>query len=117
MEDPIIQIKNLFNTVISGEWEEIHKIPQSGGDRIYFRIHQGGQSWIATVSLNIKENQTFIYFAQHFKAKGLPVPEVLAINKEGTCYIQEDVGTTSLLEVLEKEGKTDHVFSLFKKSL
>jgi aminoglycoside/choline kinase family phosphotransferase len=117
MEDPIIQIKNLFNTVISGEWEAIHKIPQSGGDRIYFRIHQGGQSWIATVSLNIKENQTFIYFAQHFKAKGLPVPEVLAINKEGTCYIQEDVGTTSLLEVLEKEGKTDHVFSLFKKSL
>jgi len=54
MEDPIIQIKNLFNTVISGEWEAIHKIPQSGGDRIYFRIHQGGQSWIATVSLNIK---------------------------------------------------------------
>ena len=56
MEDPIIQIKNLFNTVISGEWEAIHKIPQSGGDRIYFRIHQGGQSWIATVSLNIKES-------------------------------------------------------------
>ena len=117
MQDPIIAIQDLFKTINHSFWDTIHKIPQSGGDRIYFRIHQGGQSWIATVSLNIKENQTFIYFAQHFKAKGLPVPEVLAINKEGTCYIQEDVGTTSLLEVLEKEGKTDHVFSLFKKSL
>ncbi len=69
MEDPIIQIKNLFNTVISGEWEAIHKIPQSGGDRIYFRIQKGNHTWIATFSLNIKENKTFIYFANHFKDK------------------------------------------------
>jgi aminoglycoside/choline kinase family phosphotransferase len=117
MEDPIIQIQQLYNTINHLHWDQIHKIPQSGGDRIYFRIHQGEQSWIATVSVNIKENQTFIYFAQHFKTKGLPVPQVLAINKEGTCYIQEDVGNTSLLEILEKEGKTEHVFSLFQKSL
>ena len=117
MEDPIIQIQDLFNTINHSSWDQIHKIPQSGGDRVYYRIHQGEHSWIATSSLNIKENQTFIYFAQHFKEKGLPVPKVLAVNEQCTCYIQEDVGNTSLLEILEKEGKTEHVFKLFQKSL
>ncbi len=117
MEDPIIQIQNLFNTIIHSSWDQIHKIPQSGGDRVYYRILQGEHSWIATYSANIKENQTFIYFATHFKEKGLPVPKVLAVNEKCTCYIQEDVGNTSLLEILEKEGKTEHVLKLFQKSL
>ena len=117
MEDQITQIQILFNTISANPWEAIYKIPQSGGDRVYYRIQQSGQTWIATVSNNIRENETFIYFAKHFKGQGLPVPEVLAINKAYTCYIQEDVGNTSLLEILEKEGKTEHVFSLFQKSL
>jgi aminoglycoside/choline kinase family phosphotransferase len=117
MEDQIIQIQQLFKSIHPTDWDSIHKIPQSGGDRVYFRIHQGSQTWIATYSLNMKENQTFIYFANHFKDKGLPVPKVLAVNEQYTSYIQEDVGNTSLLEVLEKEGKTEHVFSLFQKSL
>ncbi|MFN6245578.1 MAG: phosphotransferase, partial [Chitinophagaceae bacterium] len=117
MQDPILAIQDLFKTINHSFWDTIHKIPQSGGDRIYFRIQKGNHTWIATFSLNIKENKTFIYFANHFKDKGLPVPKVLAVNDECTTYIQEDVGNTSLLEVVEKEGKTDHVFSLFKKSL
>ncbi len=117
MEDPIIQIQQLFNSIYPSDWDSIHKIPQSGGDRVYFRILQGNQSWIATYSININENKTFIYFANHFKDKCLPVPKVLAVNDLCTTYLQEDVGNTSLLEVLEKEGKTEHVFSLFQKSL
>ena len=117
MEAKIEQIRNLFNRLNSVAWEEIQKIPQSGGDRIYFRIIQGSQSWIATYNLNLKENKTFIYFAAHFHAKGLPVPKVLAVSDDHHIYIQEDVGTISLLEVLEQEGKTEHTYSLFQKSL
>ena len=117
MELVIKHIGNLFNTISAAHWETIQKIPQSGGDRVYFRIIQGEQSWIATYSLNIKESETFIYFADHFYEKGLPVPKVLAISADKTIYLQQDLGRVSLLDVLEKEGKTDHVFSLFKKSL
>jgi aminoglycoside/choline kinase family phosphotransferase len=84
---------------------------------MYFRIILGNQSWIATYNLNCKENQTFIYFAHHFNEKGMPVPKVLAVNEQQTVYLQEDVGTISLLDVLEKEGKTEAVFLLFQKSL
>ncbi len=117
MEVIINSINKLFKTIHASDWDELHKIPQSGGDRVYFRILQGNQSWIATYDTNIKESKTFTYFAEHFYAKGLPVPEVLAISDDFTTYIQSDLGQVSLLEVLEKEGKTDYVFGLFQKSL
>ncbi len=117
MEAILTDIKKLYKTIHPQDWDQIQKIPQSGGDRIYFRIIQGNQSWIATFNTNIKENDTFIYFAGHFYAKGLPVPNVLAINQDHSIYLQADLGTVSLLEVLEKEGKTDYVFGLFQKSL
>jgi aminoglycoside/choline kinase family phosphotransferase len=117
MELILQHIENLFNTIVAEPWESIQKIPQSGGDRMYFRIILGNQSWIATYNLNCKENQTFIYFAHHFNEKGMPVPKVLAVNEQQTVYLQEDVGTISLLDVLEKEGKTEAVFLLFQKSL
>ncbi len=110
-------IKQLYLSLTGKAWDAIEKIPQSGGDRIYFRIKQGEDSYIATFNLNLKENETFIYFAQHFHAKGLPVPKVLAVTADQKIYIQEDVGSTSLLDVLEKEGKTERVYQLFQKSL
>ena len=66
-------IKQIFLSYAGKEWEHIEKIPQSGGDRIYFRIKEGANSYIATFNLNLKENETFIYFAQHFHSKGLPL--------------------------------------------
>lgn len=117
MDTIIKHINNLYKTICTSEWDQISKIPQSGGDRIYFRILQGNQSWIATYNLNIKENETFIYFANHFSNKGLPVPKVLVVSEDKSIYIQADLGNVSLLDVLEKEGKSEKVFSLFQKSL
>ena len=110
-------IKQIFLSYAGKDWEHIEKIPQSGGDRIYFRIKEGPHSYIATYNLNLKENETFIYFAQHFYSKGLPVPKVLAVSADQKIYLQEDLGSESLLDVLEKEGKTERVYQLFLKSL
>jgi aminoglycoside/choline kinase family phosphotransferase len=110
-------IKQLFLSYAGKACEHIEKIPQSGGDRIYFRIKQGADSYIATYNLNLKENETFIYFAQHFHSKGLPVPKVLAVSADQKIYLQEDLGSESLLDVLEREGKTERVYQLFQKSL
>ena len=117
MEAVLKHINNLYKTIQKADWDDISKIPQSGGDRIYFRIVQGGNSLIATYNLNIKENETFLHFANHFYNMGLPVPKILAVSEDKSIYIQSDLGSVSLLEVLEKEGKTDYVFALFQKSL
>ncbi len=117
-----------MKTLIDNIWElslsftkqspqHIEQLPRSGSDRIYFRIFHDNKSFIATYNLNVKENKTFIAFSNHFKQKNLPVPEVLFVNDETTTYMQQDLGTVSLLDMLEKYGYTDYIFDLYKKSL
>ncbi len=118
MEQIIESIKTLFSSFNPAGIQRIEKLPQSGSDRIYFRIYAlGGETFIATYNLNIKENNTFIYFSRHFRAKQLPVPEIFACNAEQTLYIQQDLGTASLLNKLEQNGHNDYMFGLFRKSL
>ena len=117
MEKTIENISLLFLSYKKTAPDRIEKLPQSGSDRTYFRIYSQSETYIATFNLNIKENETFIYFSRHFKEKGLPVPSIYAINAETTIYIQEDLGTESLLNQLEKHGHNDYVKTLFQKSL
>src|SRR6201995_1239348 len=67
--------------------------------------------------INKEENQSFINFSRHFKSKNCPVPEIYAVNTEGTIYIQQDFGDISLLNRLEESGPSDEVYNLFRKSL
>lgn len=92
-------------------------LPQSGSDRQYFRVNMPDSSLVATFNTNVPENEAFIYFSKHFGAKGLQVPEILAINTGCTAYLQTDFGDTSLLNVLEKDGFTETTKQLFKDSL
>jgi len=116
--DPVTEsVYQLFTKWYSDDYDRIIQLQQSGSDRIYFRIYAGGESYIATYNLNVKENKTFIDFSRHFKKLGLPVPEVYSVSDSYTAYIQQDLGTESLLNQLEKYGYTDHVFDLFCKSL
>jgi aminoglycoside/choline kinase family phosphotransferase len=92
-------------------------LPQSGSERRYFRLRgteNGTQhSVIGTYGNNLKENETFFYFSDHFKKKGLAVPEILAISDDRQFYLQEDLGDVSLLHHLESKGFTDEVYQLF----
>jgi aminoglycoside/choline kinase family phosphotransferase len=117
MQQIIDDIKILFASYSQEPVLQVEKIPQSGSDRIYFRINTARGSFIATSGHNIKENETFIYFSRHFNKAGCPVPQIYCANNENTLYIQEDFGDTSLLNKLEEHGYTDYVYNLFKKSL
>jgi len=111
------KIKELFSSFSNAEIAGIDKLPQAGSERHYYRIYTADKSFIATWGANLKENETFIYFSNHFKQKGLSVPQIFCINAEKDIYIQEDFGSTSLLDRLEKNGFSDEVYELYKKSL
>jgi aminoglycoside/choline kinase family phosphotransferase len=96
---------------------EIDVLPKSGSDRRYFRLHTAEGSFIATFGNNTKENEAFIYFADHFHQRNLPVPEIFTTSDDKTFYIQEDFGDVSLLRILEEKGYTQEVYQLFKESL
>jgi len=117
MEEIVAAISKLFVAFQQTREDRIEKLPQSGSDRIYFRIYSGSTTFIATFNLNIKENETFIYFSRHFTNAGLPMPQIFAVNDEKTIYLQEDLGTDSLLDNLEKHGHNDYTYNLYQQTL
>lgn len=118
MDAILNNIKKLYQEYTGISDCNIEIFQQSGSERRYFRLTANDtKPVIATYGANIKENESFIYFSRHFRSKNLPVPQVYQQATEGDIYLQEDLGNLSLLNVLEKEGYTTHVYSLFKKSL
>ena len=117
MQAVIEAISKLFRVYSPEPIVSINKIPQSGSNRIYYRLLTKEHSYIVTYGNNIQENKTFIYFSRHFHSCKNPVPEIYAVSNDSSIYIQQDFGDISLLSSLEKEGYTDNVYALFEKSL
>jgi len=111
------RVKEVFSTYSKDTITAIDKLPQAGSERHYFRIHTAGKNYIATYGANIQENESFIYFSEHFKKKGLATAQILAVNETKDIYIQEDFGDTSLLNKLEELGYVEPVYNLYKASL
>jgi len=110
-------IRTFFESFNQGRIISLKKLPKSGGDRIYFRIITENNSFIATYNENVKENETFLHFTQHFEKINAPVAHVFCVSDDRKMYIQKDFGDVSLLNELEKHGQNDYVYQLFKKSL
>ncbi|ULQ52377.1 RapZ C-terminal domain-containing protein [Flavihumibacter fluvii] len=123
MEKIIDEIKSLWLQYAGTEALEVTKLPQSGSDRMYFRVTSAEtlvkveKTVIATYNDNLKENNTFFAFSKALLSKGCPVCRVLIVNEAGNTYLQEDFGDTSLLNVLEEKGYTGEVYALFQQSL
>jgi len=117
MESIISDIKELFIKNNATPVDSIEKLPQSGSERHYFRIRTSEKNFIATYGANVQENESFIYFSDHFRSRDLHTPKVYYINDDKTIYIQEDFGDVSLLDKLENLGYVDEVYELYKKSL
>ena len=117
MQAVIDSISQLFSAFSKDPIVSINKIPQSGSNRIYFRLLTKDSSYIVTYGNNIQENKTFVYFSRHFHSRENPVPDIYAVSDDFSIYLQEDFGDTSLLSTLEREGYTNNVYALFKRSL
>src|SRR6516165_9407404 len=102
MQEIIDNIRKLFATYTRENIISLEKIPQSGSNRIYFRLSTDSRSFIVTYGINIQENRTFIYFSRHFFSRHCPVPEIFIVNGDQSVYIQEDFGDVSLLSRLEE---------------
>jgi aminoglycoside/choline kinase family phosphotransferase len=117
MQQLVESISSLYKQWKGIDATSIDLLPQSGSERRYFRLHGKEGSVIGTYGANIKENESFFYFSEQFNKKKLSVPEILAISDDKVFYLQEDLGDVTLLNHLEKDGFTENVYDLFKKSL
>jgi aminoglycoside/choline kinase family phosphotransferase len=98
-------------------YTSITPLALSGGDRQYYRVTTPTETIIATYSLDVKENNTFFSFTKTMADAGLQVPQLLATSKDATMYLQQDLGTTCLLDAIEKDGYTTTNFALYKTAV
>ena len=96
---------------------EIHSLKQAGSNRQYFRLSKGESTYILTYNpQNLAENNAFVSFTKHFSDQGLSVPRIEYVDKNNQFYIQSDLGDLSLFDVMQKEGFSNNVKDLFKKT-
>ena len=97
------------------EADSITELPSSGSNRRYFRL-LGNPTLIGVSGTSVEENRAFLYMAQHFKKKGLPVPTVYYRSADDRFYLQEDLGNTLLFDAIEK-GRKSSVFDEEERQL
>ena len=105
----------LYAEYTGQEADSIIELPSSGSNRRYFRL-QGNPTLIGVSGTSVEENRAFLYMAQHFKKKGLPVPTVYYRSADDRFYLQEDLGNTLLFDAIEK-GRKSSVFDEEERQL
>ena len=96
--------------------DSIEPLPQSGSNRRYYRLHGQPCTYIAVRGESQAENRAFVILARHFRAQGLPVPEIYACTDDFACYLQEDLGTVALFDALQ-HGRETGTYSADEKTL
>lgn len=108
-------IQTLYQTYTGHLPEDIEPLAGAGSNRNYYRL-KGNPQLIGVYGTSEAENRAFLYMAQHFEAKGLPVPHVYAQTDDAMAYLQEDLGDISLFQAIG-HGRTTGTFSNEEKSL
>lgn len=98
------RLAELYKTWSGETPEAIFVFPSSGSNRKYFRIKGSGKSAIGVIGEDPRENRAFLEFSKHFRQLQLPVPEIYAINEKMGIYLQEDLGNTSLFDLVTRES-------------
>ena len=93
-------LRQLFEIWSGEQPTSIEALPGAGSARQYFRLRSASKSCIGVNSNNTIENEAFIRLATHFRAHAILVPTVYISSQDKECYLQEDLGTMSLYDLL-----------------
>src|SRR5215831_18847220 len=76
-----------------------------GSGRKIIRLTGKGATAIGILYGVREENTAFVEFTRHFHKHGLPVPEIYGEDLEQGAYLEQDLGDTSLFELLSENRK------------
>jgi len=115
------QLFSLFESHFKEEVTFFEQLPASGSYREYARIKSMSHQVIGAYNQDVKENRAFLEFSAHFRNKNIPVPHIYAVNSNMDCYLQEDLGNTTLFDFIsitrENEGFSIKIVDEYKKVL
>lgn len=117
MNSTIQTLKQLFNQHFETEALEVQALPQSGSDRIYYRLTNNDITAIGAYNAVLKENEAFFSFTNTFNQNGCNVPKILAIAPDKLHYLLSDLGNNDLYQILQLPPNNSDKLCLIKKSL
>ncbi len=96
------EIRKLYINRFGCEPQAVVRLTGDGSNRVYYRLQSGGESHIGVAGTSVEENRAFIALAEAFAKSGIAAPKVLAVSEDELCYLQEDLGDTSLYASLQE---------------
>ena len=96
-------ITSLFESWSGEKVKSIDPLPESGSYRRYYRIAGNKVSVLGAFNTDFRENDAFIYLANHLRQTGNRVPEVFTQDREKGIYLLEDLGNTTLLDYIQQQ--------------
>ena len=95
-------LKRLFEQHFQSPVERVQPLQGElgGSGRSIIRLCSEKISVIGILHGVREENTAFVEFSRHFRNHGLPVPEIYAADLSQGAYIEEDLGDTTLFELL-----------------
>lgn len=114
-------LRELYERRFGAPVEEVQALKGDGSSRRVLRLSGGGRTAVGVLGPDRKENEAFLAFSRHFRAQGLPVPEIYAEDLERGAYLEEDLGDATLFDVLSTQrsgpGFPESVLELYRQAV
>lgn len=112
------KLSELFFKTFHEQADTFAEMPKSGSSRRYFRIGSKSYGVIGTYNADLKENNAFYNYTQKFLNHGINVPKIFAFSPEQDIYLQEDLGNTTLFDIVkEYDTFNDYLLNLYKETI
>lgn len=104
-------LKHLFEQHFRTPVEQVQPVQGElgGSGRKIVRLSAPAISAIGILYGVREENVAFLEFSRHFRKQGLPVPEIYGAALDQGAYLEQDLGDTSLFELLSKDRKGNSI--------
>lgn len=115
-------LKNIFEHWSGEPCVEMLPLGANGSNRRYWRIKGATKCCIGAYNEDVRENEAFVYYSRALGKRGVHVPEVYAVSENRQCYIQQDLGDTTLYAYLYDKrrnggGFDSEMLSLYRRVL
>ncbi|MFQ5690060.1 MAG: phosphotransferase [Gemmatimonadota bacterium] len=127
------RIGELFAARYGRPPERVSPVAADASSKRYFRLAgPGGETAIGAYGPDPGENLAFLSFSRTFRDLDLPVPEIYASDPEAGVWLEEDLGDTTLFDLLARmrrpggespedtraaQNLPDEVVGLYRQSL
>lgn len=95
-------LRKLFSERFGETADTAAPIQGDASDRRLWRLANPRRSVIGAANPDLREHRAFVAFSRHFRAEGLPVPEIYAEDADRGLCLEEDLGDTTLFQHLSE---------------